>query len=499
LPRPPESSASKLSGESPVARLRSWLRGSGPQFRVGTLTYTRLGLFLLFFWLLWGDLIWTLMEFVFPASMPLQVDRLNLPREWISYFGVVGAGLNMVMVPVVGFRSDRTRTRWGRRIPYLLITAPFLCLFLSLIGFSDDIGAWIRASNWPAKLGISPVTAIIVALGALIVLYDVFNVFVNSIFWYLFRDVVPSAYLGRFMAGFRIAQALAQWVWGNFVFRGIETHARQIYVGIALLYLVGFGLMCLMVREGKYPPPTDEVKGEPGLLRAWHAVQTYARECFTHPLYIWFYIAQALMTASTVLSLYKVTFYLKHLHFTPEAYGWVLGTTAWISLILPLPFGWLVDKIHPMRGLLISVTLMLPIHFLHFLTGQYIVLGYTITPYWMFVSVLCVQVVLSNLNMASDVPLMMRIFPKKQFGQFSSANALVKGLAGIAGGFFGGKLIGWAIDRRGDYGYGYLFLWQGALHALALISFWVVYVYWKRAGSDAFKPNVEETLPSSWR
>jgi len=26
---------------------------------------------------------------------------------------------------------------------------------------------------------------------------------VNSIYWYLFRDVIPSAFLGRFMGAFR--------------------------------------------------------------------------------------------------------------------------------------------------------------------------------------------------------------------------------------------------------------------------------------------------------
>src|SRR3954463_3541669 len=112
------SVAEEPAGEMPMrARMSRWLSHSGPEYRVGTLTYTRLGLFLMFVWLLWGDLVWTLMETVFPASMPLQLDRLGVPKDWIGYMmGTAGAMINMTLVPVVSYRSDRTRTRWGRRI-----------------------------------------------------------------------------------------------------------------------------------------------------------------------------------------------------------------------------------------------------------------------------------------------------------------------------------------------------------------------------------------------
>src|SRR4051794_22816993 len=101
-------------------RLRAWLAHTGPEYKVGTLAYTRLGLFAIFVWLLWGDLVWTVMQLIFPTSMPLQLDRLGVPKEWIGYMmGTAGAVINMTLVPVVSFRSDRTRTRWGRRIPYI--------------------------------------------------------------------------------------------------------------------------------------------------------------------------------------------------------------------------------------------------------------------------------------------------------------------------------------------------------------------------------------------
>ena len=94
------------------ARLRRWLGHTGPEYSVGTLTYTRLGLLMMFLWLLWGDLVWTLMETVFPASMPLQLDRLGIPKEWIGYsMGTAGAVINMTFVPVISFRSTARGAR----------------------------------------------------------------------------------------------------------------------------------------------------------------------------------------------------------------------------------------------------------------------------------------------------------------------------------------------------------------------------------------------------
>src|SRR5687767_14003155 len=115
-PAPATAVAAPVQADLPpptrIGRLRSWLNHTGPEYRIGTLTYTRLGLIIIFFWLLWGDLCWTLMEKVFSESMPLQLDRSGIPKNWIGYMmGTAGAIINMSFVPVISFRSDRTRTR----------------------------------------------------------------------------------------------------------------------------------------------------------------------------------------------------------------------------------------------------------------------------------------------------------------------------------------------------------------------------------------------------
>ena len=90
-------------------------------YRAGTLTYTRLGLVALFAWLLWGVFCNTMTDAVIPSILPLRLRALDAPNWLIGVLITSLAGLlNVAVCPWISFKSDRYRSRFGRRIPFIL-------------------------------------------------------------------------------------------------------------------------------------------------------------------------------------------------------------------------------------------------------------------------------------------------------------------------------------------------------------------------------------------
>lgn len=207
------------------------------KYKVGTLTYTVPGLVVMMLWLLWGDFCFYLMEAVVPSVLPVMMGNLDAPSWLIALCLTTIPGLlNATVCPFVSFWSDRYRSLLGRRIPFIYYTIPFLCLSLGLIGVAPTIADWLVQSGLVSDTRL-------VALGLIGVFtasFQFFNMFVASVYYYLFNDVVPARFLGRFLAVFRIIGILAGSAFSFFVFPKAETHYPEIFVGAALLYGVVF-------------------------------------------------------------------------------------------------------------------------------------------------------------------------------------------------------------------------------------------------------------------
>jgi MFS family permease len=430
------------------------------------LVYTKAGLVGVFFWMLWGDFCFTLMESTIPRLLPLTLNDLGASNRTIGLLvGSIPGVLNMIITPVVSFRSDRYRSRWGRRIPYLLWPSPFIALFLIITGYSTDIGHAIQGWFAASLAGASPKTVILAVISISVVGFQFFNMIVASIYYYLFADVVPEHLMGRFMGLFRVVGASATFVFNRWIFGLADTHMKEIYIGIGLLYCVSFTMMCWRVKEGAYPPPPPQVEG-PGFISA---IKTYFIECFSIPYYVWFFLGTTFYTVGMITTNIFSVFFAQKLGMTLDDFGKVMSWVSLLALVLSLPAGYLSDKIHPLRMGVIATAASVLLAAVSFFVvrGPDSFLWFTI-----------IMALATIAYGAANLPMYAALLPKDRYGQFCSAQAMINALAMILANY----LAGWFIDATGNYRY--IYAWYAVFMLLSLGCMLPVYVGWKRYGGD---------------
>ena len=453
-------------------------------YRAGTLTYTRLGLVSLFGWLLWGDFIFNLMEIVAGSFIPLKLKALDAPN-WLIGLAIttVPAFIGMTAHPVISVASDRTRTRWGRRIPFLLGATPFVALTLVLIGASDRIAAWLQAAFWSS---LSPAQVALWLAAFLVIAFQFLNTFITSCYIYLFNDVVPPELLARFMALFRIVGIAATSTFQYFLFGKSETHMPEIFIGSAVLYGVFFVAMCLRVKEGEYPPP--EVTEGKGWKKAVANVRTYVVECYSYRFYWWIILGNIFWAVSFAMTAFRV-FFAESVGLSLDQFGKLMGVAGIVSMFVLYPAAVLADRWHPIRVILIGLAgllLVVPL--------QLVFLIFDIPPEqarMLYMGLFVLHISVQAFYFAAQIPLSMRLFPRDRFGQFNTAGAIVAGPAMMLAGLLVGFWLDW-LDARIEEPlsqYRYYPAWVAGSQFLCFVCMILLYRDWKKLGGDeSYRP-----------
>jgi MFS family permease len=431
---------------------------------VGTLVYTGTGLALLFFWLLWGDFALSMRDrSVGPLieKFLLRQGADNTHKQLLT--ATLPTVISLILGPIISYRSDRYRSRWGRRIPFLLIPTPIAGLAMLAIAFSPHMGAWLYTAlgNKPETLALPlgfaggamamqnplPYAAADHTLGVFTVFWTIFEVAVivsGSVFGGLINDVVPRPMLGRFYGLFRAVSLYDGILFNAILFKHAEQHFTLMFALVGLLFGGGFMLMCLKVREGEYPPPPPEdpaLVGTGGPLnrlrlffqRFFAAAAAYLHECFTQPYYL---LVFSLFTVAGMMARPINEFsirYQSQLKMPDSDYGVVVAASYVASLVLAFPLGLLVDRFHAMRMALVSLVL------------------YAAATLWgaiyihdteSFGIAVLLHTVLSGTYFTCAASLGQQLLPRAKFSQYSSAGAIVGSITGL----IYAPVMGWILD-----------------------------------------------------
>jgi Na+/melibiose symporter-like transporter len=465
----PASAAPVIPGDADARAQKRW--------HVGTLTYTTAGLVVLFFWLLWGDFAFYLKERAVPPTLQVLLRTYGTTALLLGVLtGSLPQLIGMFLGPVVSYKSDRHRGRWGRRIPFLLIPTPIAVASMIGLAFSPPLGSALYRAIGPGHL--SKNGCIILCLGVFWTLFEVATIICNAVFGGLINDVVPRAVIGRFFALFRAMSLIAGMIFHQKLLGTAQQHYVGIFLTIGALYGVSFTAMCVMVREGQYPPPPQDDLAIPrgGLLdRLSAGIGTYFRDCFTKPYYLWFFLSFMLAyIAFEPINIYSLMFGTS-LGLTDQQYGHWSAVQLGVSLIQAWPVGWLADRFHPIRVTMVALGMYAVATLLAFFYVRS-------APAFAVAHVVCGSI--SGIWLTATAPLGPALLPRAKFATLLSA----VGICSAIGRFITAPVIGWLLDRMNpgrpiqQYDFHYIFLWTATFTTLSLGASFVLYRYFMAFG-----------------
>lgn len=261
-----------------------------------------------------------------PAVLGHRVLEL-LPASKNTALGLMTfAGLIIASVwqPLIGEISDRSGSRWGRRLPFMVVGTPLAVAALYLIGLAPNFG--------------------LVVVGLLS--YQTAANTVQGPWQALIPDLVPSQQRGL-ASGMKAAFDILAFFLGRQISAGLVAGGRvtAAVTVAAAAYLLALALTLLAARIDAPIRPTAAQGGS--VRRLGHA---FAVQWRSHPAFLAWFLNRFLFWAGFVALNTFVLFFMIDVVGMPEgeAQRFVgrMSTVLGVSLLLvTLPSGWLADRL----------------------------------------------------------------------------------------------------------------------------------------------------------
>jgi MFS family permease len=422
----------------------------------------------LFLLLMMGDVAWSMRDRSVGPMAQWYLSHLNASN---LLFGLLmtsfPAAIGLILGPILSVKSDRHRGKWGRRIPYLLLTTPFAALGMIGLALTPFISHWVHG-HFPQ---LSATTVSLICFGLFWAAFEFATIASQAVFGGLINDVVPATLMGRFYGLFRAVSLIIGIIFNFWIFGKIPSHFTLILLTVGAFYSIAFMWVCLKVKEGQYPPPPAPLSrpDRTGIVEGFLGeVRRYFRECFTNYYYVSVFIMLVVASLTFIpVNTFAIPF-SNSLGVSEDMYGKSLALTFSISLVIAYFLGWACDVFHPLRMTILS----LAAYFLVTIYG-----GIWATTPHTFLIAWVLHGVISGCFFTCSASLGQRLFPHSKFAQFSSAAGIIASVSTMVI----GPAMGVAIDASGKI-YRYTFVLGGFLSLVSLISAWVVYKQFVRLG-----------------
>ena len=325
----------------------------------------------------------------------------------------VGPLVSALINPSIGRLSDRTWTRFGRRLPFVMAGVPISTVILFLIP---------SAPSYAALLVLFVVRAVLLAVGGVPLMS-------------LIPDMTPPAFRGRIMSIFMVVGgigAIMIQVSGKFFW---EDHFELVYYLAGVLSLIIIPPL-FFIRE-REPAPAELALARASTGLAPRALLVAFKE--RDP--VAFFLASAALRylgtgiVITFLTLFAVT----DLGIAIGDAALAIAASGVLRLVLAVPIGRLVDSMDRRRLMLYSTL---------FVTLVHLATGFAV---WNLVGlyvVLMAGAFGGTLDMIASGPLFMDLMPPERRGELTGMNMVLQNVFRAAGALIGGAIFAWTDGYR---------------------------------------------------
>lgn len=427
-------------------------------YRCGSLSYTPRQLYSLLFWLLVGAMSIGLANTVPSSILPVQVKGMPLSdtSRWIL-LGGISTILNMTVCPYISVASDLYRSKWGRRIPFIVVSMPPVVLGLVLFAFTHKFGGLL--SEWAQPFWeTSPATMTAVVMGLAMFIFQFFMMWVNSVIWYIFIDIIPPEYFSKTLAIMRLGLQLSAAIFSYFLFPLAEAHAGAIFIGVAVFYGVGVSLMCIFVKEGIYPPLTEEqlarknARGIDLLMSKLRGFKEFFSYTFCHRIYVYRYLVGVLASVSGAGSAFFYFLHSLQFNLNDTYIGRMNGICGVIyagGIFVAIAVAGLVNRWHPTRIITYNTVFSMIVNTPFLLRWVFGTLEPSVFVNFTIINA-GIYLFLNGLVTISEQPMEMFLFPKSRFGTFCAMQAMLRSWSALICGFLGARALDFASAHFSD-------------------------------------------------
>jgi len=265
------------------------------------------------------------------------VDVMNLPATWFATFWIFYTIYNAFNNPLLGYLSDRTKSRWGRRIPYILFgSLPYVIIYALLF--------------WSPYNGKVNPYALLLYFGILIVIWEGLYTAVATGYYSLLPEMFPdyeertdvAAKMNIFqiiglLIGVALPPLMAEYIgWGWMAVILAVISGIAIYAGLPAMFEVK--------KEDTYFPLGEAFKAT-----------------FINRSYIMVTISQTMRFFGTGVLQMGMLFYVKYcLHADPATASLIFGVSFLLAAALLYPWKyWVANRLDSRRTLMIANAIMI--------------------------------------------------------------------------------------------------------------------------------------------